>query len=60
MYICIAGKNKCAIDILNYLRSIHKNKMEILALPNKTDTGRDGWQKSFKKHAKKNSINWRR
>ena len=56
MYICIAGKNKCAIDILNYLRSIHKNKMEILALPNKTDTGRDGWQKSFKKHAKKNSI----
>jgi len=56
MYICIAGKNKCAIDILKYLKSKKKYKRKILALPNKSDTGRDNWQKSFKKYAKSSKI----
>ena len=56
MYICIAGKNKCAIDIINYLRSIKKFKFNILALPNKSDNGIDSWQKSFKKYVKNNKI----
>jgi methionyl-tRNA formyltransferase len=56
MYICIAGKNKCAVDIINYLRSIKKIKKNILALPNRSDNGIDGWQKSFRKHAKNNKI----
>ena len=56
MYICIAGKNKCAIDIINYLASIKKFKFNILALPNKSDNGIDSWQKSFKKYVKTNKI----
>ena len=50
--ICIAGKNSCAIECLKYLIENYKN-INILALPNKSDKGFDGWQKSFKKFAKK-------
>ena len=49
--ICIAGKNRCAIECLKYLIENYKN-INILALPNKSDKGFDGWQKSFKKFAK--------
>jgi len=56
MYICIAGKNKCAIDAVNVLikKKISKNK--ILALPISTDTGKDSWQPSFKKYIKNKKI----
>ena len=53
--ICIAGKNKCAIDCLTYLLKKYPN-FEILALPNKSDDGNDTWQKSFKKFAQKNKV----
>ena len=53
--ICIAGKNKCAIDCLTYLLKKYPD-FEILALPNKSDDGNDTWQKSFKKFAKKNKV----
>ena len=36
--ICIAGKNKCAIDCLKYLIKNYKN-INILALPNESDKG---------------------
>ena len=53
--ICIAGKNRCAIDCLKYLIKKYKN-IKILALPNKSDKGIDAWQKSFKKFAKQKKI----
>tara|TARA_Y100001970_G_C13978352_1_gene721788 strand:- start:96 stop:857 length:762 start_codon:yes stop_codon:yes gene_type:complete len=53
--ICIAGKNKCAIICLSYVIKKFKG-YKILALPNKSDTGVDNWQKSFKKYSKKNKI----
>lgn len=53
--ICIAGKNRCAIECLRYLIENYKN-INILALPNKSDKGFDGWQKSFKKFAKKKNV----
>ena len=53
--ICIAGKNKCAIDSLTYLLKKYPD-FEILALPNKSDDGNDTWQKSFKKFAQKNKV----
>jgi len=53
--ICIAGKNKCAIDSLNYLLKKYPD-FEILALPNKSDNGNDTWQKSFKRFAQKNKV----
>tara|TARA_B100001123_G_scaffold120778_1_gene140604 strand:- start:2611 stop:3354 length:744 start_codon:yes stop_codon:yes gene_type:complete len=56
MFICIAGKNECAINAIKYLLSKKFKKNKILALPNDTDNSRDGWQPSFKKFAKKNKI----
>ena len=48
--ICIAGKNQCAIDALNLVIKKYK-KYKIYSLPNKSDNGKDSWQKSFKKHS---------
>ena len=56
MFICIAGKNECAINAIKYLLSKKFKKNKILALPNDTDNSRDGWQPSFRKFAKKNKI----
>ena len=54
-YICIAGKNLCAINFLKFLlKKIPKKK--IIACPNKNDKGKDSWQPSFKKFAKNNNI----
>lgn len=53
--ICIAGKNKCAIECLSHVIKKYKNA-NILALPNKSDKGIDGWQKSFRKFAVKKKI----
>lgn len=54
-YICIAGKNQCAIDILKYLLKKKQNK-NLLILPNKSDNGKDGWQPSLRKFAKNRKI----
>lgn len=53
--ICIAGKNKCAIECLSFVIKRYKDS-QILALPNKSDNGADGWQKSFRKFAIKKKI----
>ena len=53
--VCVAGKNQCAIEALKYL--IYKKKdFNIVSLVNKSDKGRDGWQKSFKKFFLKKKI----
>ena len=55
--ICIAGTNKCAVDALNFLIKKKKfNNFNILALPDKSDVGKDTWQPSFKKFAIKKKI----
>ncbi|MDD2384974.1 MAG: ankyrin repeat domain-containing protein [Sulfurospirillaceae bacterium] len=57
MKICIAGKNNISVDILEYL--LHTLKYEInkiFVIPNKTDTGEDGWQRSLLKYATLNNI----
>ena len=54
-FICIAGKNQCSIDFVNYI-SKFLPKNNILILPNKSDSGIDTWQPSFKKYAKKNKF----
>ena len=53
--ICIAGKNYCAIKVLDFVLKNYKN-YEICALPNSSDSGVDGWQKSFRKFAKYKNI----
>ena len=54
-FICIAGKNKCAIDFLKYTSS-KIDKKKILVLPNKSDNGKSGWQPSLREYAKKNKF----
>ena len=56
MYICIAGKNECAVNTLKYLFLRKFKKSNILVLPNNNDKGADSWQPSLKKFAKKNNI----
>ena len=56
MYICIAGKNNCAIKALEFLLLTRQWKNKILVLPNQNDDGTDTWQPSLKKFAKKNKV----
>jgi len=48
MFLCIAGKNSIAVDVLNHALTI-LDKDEILGVPNNSDTGEDNWQPSFLK-----------
>lgn len=55
MHICIAGKNQCSIDFINFISS-KIEKSNILILPNDNDNGKDNWQPSIKKFAKQKKI----
>jgi len=54
--LCIAGKNNIAVDVLIYLIEKGIDKRYILVIPNKTDDGNDGWQRSLLKKAKELGI----
>ena len=56
MFICIAGKNECAVNAVKFLLYKKIEKSKILVLPNFNDRGKDDWQPSLKKFAKKNNI----
>ena len=56
MFICIAGKNKCAVDAIKFLFRRKINKRRILALPTDDDNGKDDWQPSLKKFAREKKI----
>ena len=53
--ICIAGKNQCAVDTLNFILTKIKKK-NILVLPNKNDFGKNSWQPSLKAYALKKKL----
>ena len=54
MYICIAGKSECSINAIKILTKYKISKKNIYILPNSSDNGRDSWQPSLKKYAKRN------
>lgn len=56
MFICIAGKNECAINSIKIIKKFKIKKKQILILPNKSDKGFDNWQPSLKKFARKNKL----
>ena len=56
MFICIAGKNRCSVEVLKHLLKIKFKKKKILVLPNNHDNGKDDWQPSLKRYAKNNDI----
>jgi methionyl-tRNA formyltransferase len=55
-FICIAGKNKIAINGIELLLKIGVKKTKILACVNKTDDGIDTWQPSYKKYCIQNEV----
>jgi len=54
--ICIAGKNNIAVEILMYLLDKGIIRKNICVIPNKTDNGKDGWQRSLLKKAKELGV----
>ena len=56
MIVCIAGKNNIAVEILIYLVQIGIKKENIYIISNKTDDGKDNWQRSLLKKANKMGI----
>lgn len=48
--LCIAGKNTIATRALDHARTL--SGVEVAALPNPDDGGEDGWQPSFRRHAR--------
>ena len=57
MIICIAGKNDIAVEILLYLLDRTIKKENIYVIPNKTDDGKNNWQRSLLKNANELNIN---
>ena len=55
MFVCVAGKNNIAVDILEYLVNLN-GKFEIGVVCNRTETGQNTWQKSLRWFAKKRHI----
>ena len=50
MFVCIAGKNDIAVDVLRYLTENHP-ELELGVVCNKTDLGVNGWQGSLRWYA---------
>lgn len=40
MFICVAGKNNIAVDVLEYLIRINNGRYELGVVCNKTETGK--------------------
>jgi len=57
MKICIAGKNDIAVEILLYLLEYGIDKNKLCIIPNKTDDGKNNWQRSPLKKANELGIN---
>ena len=55
MKICIAGKNKIAVNFTDWLLK-RKSDLEIYVVTNKSDSGKEGVQPSFKNYAKTKLI----
>lgn len=56
MFICVAGKNNIAVDILEYLRKNCRGRYELAIVCNKTETGKNGFQKSLRFWANRYNI----
>lgn len=56
MFICIAGKNNIAVDILKYLIENNYDRHEIGVVCNRTENGKNTWQKSLRLFAREHEI----
>lgn len=55
MFICIAGGNNIAVDVLDYLVKFH-NHYGLGIIGRKSDSGENSWQKSLRWYAKTHEI----
>ncbi|WP_312604564.1 formyltransferase family protein [Kosakonia cowanii] len=55
MKLIIAGKNNIAVDVTSWLQ-VHKPDVEIYAVFNKNDNGKDGFQRSYRKYCSNSNI----
>ncbi|WP_326981889.1 formyltransferase family protein [Chryseobacterium sp. MYb264] len=53
--ICISGKNNIAVDIAEYILHNHHD-VDLVAIFNKNDNGKNGFQRSFKSFCNINNI----
>lgn len=56
MFVCIAGKNNIAVDVLEYLLEKRSEGFDIGVICNKTETGKNTWQKSLRFFAERYGI----
>ena len=56
MIVCIAGKNDIAVEILLYLLDYGIDRKNICIISNRTDDGKDNWQRSLLKKASELNI----
>lgn len=56
MFICIAGKNNIAVDVLEYLLKKDISGEQIGIICNRNETGKNGWQRSLRFFAQKYGI----
>lgn len=54
--VCIAGKNSIAIETMQYLLDNNFGRFELLASCNRTETGMNSWQRSYRKFLEENNI----
>lgn len=56
VFICIAGKNNIAVDVLEYLVKNNCKGYDLGVVCNKTDNGSNSWQKSLRFFSKKFNV----
>lgn len=54
--VCVAGKNDIACDVMDYLITNYKHDYSFAACCNRTETGADGWQRSYRAYIKRCGI----
>lgn len=54
--ICVAGKHDIACNVMNYLIQNYKSDYNLAACCNRTETGDDGWQRSYRAYIKRFGI----
>ncbi len=54
--VCVAGKNNIACDVMDYLIKNYKCDYCFAACCNRTETGADGWQRSYRAYIRRCRI----
>lgn len=56
MFVCVAGKNNIAVDVLEYLIFNCRDRYQLGIVCNKNEKGVNSWQKSLRKFAEEHAV----